>query len=119
MAMTYDAVRAFAFALPGVEDSTAYGRPCLKAHGKFLTRLMDDGDSLVCPGVGFDERDMLMEAEPATFYVTDHFRNYPYVLVRLSQVHPGTVERLIERQWRATASKKVLKAWERQRAETE
>ena len=45
--MTYEDVRAFAFRLPCVEDGTAYGRPCLKAHGKFLTRLFEDGESLV------------------------------------------------------------------------
>lgn len=110
--MTYDDVRTFAFKLPGVEDGTAYGRPCLKAHGKFLTRLFEDGESLVCPAVPFDEREMLIEAEPDVFHVTDHFRNYPYVLVRLPHAHPGTVERLIARQWRATAPKKVLKAWD-------
>ena len=108
--MTYDDVRAFAFKLPGVEDGTAYGRPCLKAHGKFLTRLWDDGDTLVCPGVSFDEREMLMEAEPQTFFVTDHYRNYPYVLVRLSRADPGTVKRLLERQWRASAPKRLLNA---------
>lgn len=118
MAMTFEAVRAFAFRLPGVEDGTAYGHPCLKAHGKFLTRLWDDGDTLVCPGVPFDEREMLMEAEPQTFYLTDHYRNYPYVLVRLSQVHAGTVERLIQRQWRANAPKTVLKAWDAENPET-
>ena len=108
--MTYDEVRAFAFRLPGVSDGTSYGRPCLKAHGKFLTRLFEDGESLVCPAVPFDERDMLVEAEPDIFHFTEHFRNYPYVLVRLAQAHPGTVERLLLRQWRATAPKTVLKA---------
>jgi hypothetical protein len=116
MAMTYDAVRAFAFSLPGVEDGTSYGYACLKAHGKFLTRLKEYGDTLVCPGVAFDEREMLMQAEPETFYLTDHYRNYPYVLVRLAHVDPGTVERLIERQWRKTAPKKLLKAWDAERA---
>lgn len=110
--MTYDDVRAFAFKLPGVEDGTSYGRPCLKAHGKFLTRLFEDGESLVCPGTPFDERDMLVEAEPATFHFTEHFRNYPYVLVRLASAQPGTVERLVLRQWRATAPRKLLKAWD-------
>lgn len=110
--MTYEDVRAFALRLPGVEDGTSYGRPCLKAHGKFLTRLFEDGESLVCPGVPFDEREMLIEAEPELFHVTDHFHNYPYVLVRLPRAHPGTVERLILRQWRATASRTVLKAWD-------
>lgn len=112
MAMTYDAVRAFALSLPGVEEGTSYGYPSLKAHGKFLTRLKEDGDTLVCPGVSFDEREMLIAAEPQTFYLTDHYRNYPYVLIRLSSAHPGTVERLIERHWRATAPRKVLKAWD-------
>jgi hypothetical protein len=107
MNMTYEDVRAFAFGLPGVADGASYGRACLKAHGKFLTRLLDDGDTLVCPGVGLDEREMLIAAEPETFSVTDHYRNYPYVLVRLSRVHPGTVERLLERRWRATAPKKA------------
>ena len=108
--MTYEEVRAFAFRLPGVTDGTSYGHDCLKAHGKFLTRLKEDGDTLVCPGVGHDEREMLIEAEPETFYVTDHYRNYPYVLVRLSRVHSGTVERLLERRWRAVTPKAALKA---------
>lgn len=109
--MTYDDVVAFALRLPGVEPGTAYGRPCLKAHGKFLTRLFEDGESLVCPDVPFDEREMLVEAEPKVFHFTDHFRNYPYVLVRLADAHRGTVERLVTRRWRATAPKRVLKAW--------
>jgi hypothetical protein len=110
--MTYEDVRAFAFKLPGVEDGTSYGRPCLKAHGKFLTRLFEDGESLVCPSVPLDEREMLIEAEPDIFHVTDHFRSYPYVLIRLADAHPGTVERLITRQWRATTPKTLLRAWD-------
>ena len=110
--MTYEEVRAFAFGLPGVTDGTSYGYDCLKAHGKFLTRLKEDGDTLVCPGVTFDERELLIEAEPETFYVTDHYRGYPYVLIRLSRADPGTVTRLLERRWRETAPKKVLKAWD-------
>ena len=107
--MTFEEVRAFAFKLPGVTDGASYGYPCLKAHGKFLTRLKEDGDTLVCPGVTFDERELLIEAEPETFYVTDHYRSYPYVLVRLSRVHPGTVQRLLERRWREVTPKKLLK----------
>ncbi|MGR4862221.1 MmcQ/YjbR family DNA-binding protein [Caulobacter sp. LARHSG274] len=110
--MTYEDVRAFALRLPGVVDGVSYGHACLKAHGKFLTRLLEDGDSLVCPGVSLDEREMLIAAEPETFHVTDHYRNYPYVLVRLSRVHPGTVQRLLERRWRAVTPKAAVKAWD-------
>ncbi|AYV45498.1 hypothetical protein CFHF_00215 [Caulobacter flavus] len=110
MSIIYDEVRAFALALPLVADGTSYGYPCLKANGKFLTRLKEDGDTLVLPGVPFDEREMLVEAAPEVFYVTDHYRNYPIVLARLSAVEAGTVKRLLERQWRACVPKKVLKA---------
>jgi hypothetical protein len=110
LAMTFDDVRAFAFQFPGVTDGTAYGHPCLKAHDKFLTRVWDDGDTLVCPGVTFDERELLIEAEPETFFVTDHYKGYPYVLIRLSRADTATVERFIERYWRDRAPKKVLAA---------
>ena len=58
----------------------------------------------------FDEREMLIEAEPETFYVTDHYRGYPYVLIRLSRAHPGTVERFLKQRWRDMAPKTVLRA---------
>lgn len=107
MPITYDEVRAFALALPLVADGTSYGYPCLKANGKFLTRLKEDGDSLVLPGVPFDEREMLIEAAPEVFYFTDHYRNYPTVLARLSAAEAGTVKSLLERHWRACLPKKV------------
>ncbi|WP_198578172.1 MmcQ/YjbR family DNA-binding protein [Caulobacter hibisci] len=114
MPMTYEEVRAFAFSLALVADGTSYGYACLKANGKFLTRLKEDGDSLVLTGVPFDEREMLIEAAPEVFYFTDHYRNYPMVLARLSAVEPGTVKRILERQWRASVPKKVSKAHDQQ-----
>lgn len=109
--MTFDEVRAVGLALPGVEDSTSYGTPALKVRGKFLTRLKEDGQSLVVK-VGFDEREMLMEAEPATFYITDHYRAYPAMLVRLASVEPGTLRRLLLQTWRAAAPKTLVKAYD-------
>ncbi len=38
---------------------------------------------------------MLMEAEPETFFITDHYRAWPYMLVRLESVAPGTLQRLL------------------------
>jgi hypothetical protein len=32
----FDTVRKIGLALPGVEESTAYGSPALKVHGKLL-----------------------------------------------------------------------------------
>jgi len=106
--MTFDDVRKIALRWPEVEDGTSYGTPALKVRKKMLVR--QDGDSLVMPGVPQDEREMLVESAPKVFYFTDHYRDYPMVLIRLSKAKRATVEPLLRRQWRALASKKALKS---------
>jgi hypothetical protein len=110
--VTFDDVRKVALAWPEVEDGTSYGTPALKVRKKLLARLREDGDSLVMPGVPQDERDMLVESAPKIFYFTDHYRDYPMVLIRLSQATRATVEPLLRRQWRTLASKAAVKASE-------
>jgi hypothetical protein len=112
MGMTAEEARALALSFPETEEGTAYGHPAFKAFGKFLTRIRGEDDSLVIVGVGFDEREMLIEAEPEVFHVTPHYRNYPAVLARLSKVDAETVRGLLERRWRAVAPRKFLKAFD-------
>src|ERR1700681_900024 len=106
--MTFDDVREIALAWREVEDGTSYGTPALKVRKKMLVRLREDGDGLVMPGVPPDERDMLVESQPKVFYFTDHYRDYPMVLIRLSKAKRATVEPLLRRQWRALASKVAI-----------
>jgi hypothetical protein len=110
--MTFDDVRNIALAWPEVKDGTSYGTPALKVRGKMLVRLKEDGDSLVMPGVPQDEREMLVESQPKMFYFTDHYRDYPFVLIRLSKAKRANVEPLLRRRWRALASKKAIRATE-------
>jgi hypothetical protein len=110
--MTWDEVTALAKRLPQVEEASSYGTPGLKVRGKLLTRLRLEDDSLVLIGVGFDEREMLMEAAPEIFHTTPHYKDYPSVLARLAAVDPGTVFNLLERRWRAVAPKRLVKAYD-------
>ncbi len=110
--MTEDDVRQLALALPQVEETVSYGKPAFKAFGKFLTRVRKEDNSIVLVGVEFDEREMLMEAEPDIFFITAHYKDYPSVLARLDAVEPGTVRGFLERRWRACAPKKFLKEWD-------
>jgi hypothetical protein len=112
--VTFDDVRKFALLWPEVEDGTSYGTPALKVRKKLLARLKEDGDSLVMPGVSPDERDMLVESQPRVFYFTDHYRDYPMVLIRLSRTKRATVEPLLRRHWRTLASKKAASEFEGQ-----
>lgn len=106
--MTFDDVRKIALAWPEVEDGTSYGTPAIKVRKKLLARLKEDGDNLVMPGVPRDEREMLVESRPKIFYFTDHYRDYPIALIRLSKADRAIVGPLLRRQCRALASKKAI-----------
>ena len=56
---------------------------------------------------------MLCENEPRVFYFTDHYRDYPTVLIRLSKAKRGHVEALLRRRWRALASKAAVKKFDK------
>lgn len=107
--VTFDDIRKLALAWPEVEDGTSYGTAALKVRKKLLARLKEDGDSLVVLGVEHDERDMLVESQPKLFYFTDHYRDYPMMLVRLSKAKRASVEPLLRRRWRELASKAAVR----------
>ena len=102
--VTYETVRQLALALPGVEESTSYGTPACKVGGKLFARLHQDGESLVVK-VEFDEREVLIEADPETFYITDHYLNYPWILVRLANVRQDQLSELLKQAWLLAAPK--------------
>lgn len=113
--MTPDEMRQIALSFPGAEEGTSYGRPSFKVNGKFLTRLRHEDNSMVLLEVPFDEREMLMEAEPQTFHFTPHYKDYPSVLARLETLDPGSLRAFLERRFRKIAKKSVVKAWEAER----
>jgi hypothetical protein len=53
-----------------------------------------------------------VESRPEIFYFTDHYRDYPMVLIRLSKARRATVEPLLRRHWRTLASKKAVKEFD-------
>jgi hypothetical protein len=94
----FGTVRKIGLAFPGVEESTAYGSPALKVHGKLLAcvpahRSAEPG-SLVFR-VDFGDRAELLAADPDVYYVTDHYIGYSSVLVRLSRVNPHVLRDLL------------------------
>jgi hypothetical protein len=106
---TFDTVRRLALELPGVEEGTSYGTPAFRAGGRILARFHQDGESLVLK-VEYAAREVLIGKHPETFYVTDHYRCYPLMLVRLANVELGLLRGLIEDAWRSLASKRDVAA---------
>lgn len=104
-------VRRLLLALPGVEEGPCYGTPGFRVRKKFLARLREDGETLVVK-CGDDERDLRMQADPKTFFTTDHYRCYPSVLVRLGSVDTGALRDLLEVAWRRNAPKRLIAAYD-------
>jgi hypothetical protein len=106
-AVTFATVCRLASALPGVEEGTSYGTPGLKVKGRFLARLKEDGESLVLR-LGFLERQELLERAPDVFYITDHYLNYPAVLIRLPKIKERLLNELLTQAWREVAAERLV-----------
>jgi hypothetical protein len=96
--LTYDDVRDLAHEFEGIDESTSYGTPALKVRGSLLVRLREDGETVVLKTT-FVDRDLLLQANPDVYHVTDHYRNYPYVLVRLSRIGLSEFRDRLEEAW--------------------
>ena len=60
--------------------------------------------------VGFEERKWLLEDAPETYYVTDYYRRYPVVLVRLSRIDRDALRDVLSVSWRLTLAKAGTRA---------
>jgi hypothetical protein len=111
--LTWAEFRATALALdlPNVIETTAWGNPVLKAHGKMWCWWSPTEDAPVFK-VSKDEREMLIELDPKVFFVTDHYRPHGLVLARPDKVDRDWAKGKLLQMWREMAPKKVLKAWE-------
>jgi hypothetical protein len=109
-AAIFDNVRTVGLTLPGVTATTKYdGSPVLKAGGCFMAGLAmhpsSEPDTLVVRADA-DDRDWLLEDAPDTYYLTDHYRRYPVVLVRLARIDRAALRDLLSMSWRLTMAKR-------------
>ncbi len=98
-------VNRLALALPETELKPHYGMPSFMVAGKFFARLRDD-DTVLVVRISFEDRDLLMRAKPAMYFTTDHYRNYPAVLVRLALARQSEIQELLELAWAFAAPKR-------------
>jgi len=100
--LRFDVVRELARTLPDVEESTGHGAPSLKVRGRLLTcpaiHKSAEPHSLVVK-IGFDQRAKLIASAPDVYYVTDHYVNYPSVLVRMSRIDHDSLRDLLSMAW--------------------
>ena len=116
LAALFGRVVAIAEQLPGVEVSRSYGTPAIKVGRRLLARLRSEAEGGLAIQCDFMEREMLLQAAPETFYITDHYADYPMVLINLETVRWDAMADIVERAWRFVASAKLVKDFDAARA---
>ena len=103
-------VEAIGRRLPDVEVTTAWRSPALKVRGRMFVCMAShksaEPDTLVVM-MDFPDRDALVEEDPGTYYLKEHYVGYPCVLVRLSRVHPDALRGLVTGAHRYVSTKRT------------
>jgi hypothetical protein len=102
-------IRKYLLALPGVEEYSCYGTPAFRVNKKILARLKEDGETLA---VHNEERDLWMKKNPSVYFITEHYRNYPFLLVNLARVKDKELQVLLLNAWKCRSTKKQWTALE-------
>ena len=108
----FDDVRRFGLTLPDVEAATrSDGSPVLKLAGVFMAGLAThrsaEPNTLVVRA-DLEERESFIEDAPDTYYLTEYYRRYPLVLVRLERIGQAALRELLSLSHRLTLPKTRL-----------
>lgn len=110
--INFDAVRTIALGLADVDESTMYGSPAFKVRGELLTCIAINKSAepnTLAVRIDFDSRAELIAAAPDVYYLTDHYVNYPVVLVRLSRIQIDALRDLLGMAWRFATAKTLAR----------
>ncbi len=91
-----------------MEEYTCFQTPAFHVNKKLLARIREDGETLA---VHTNERNVWMKANPSVFFITDHYRTYPFVLVNLLAVKEAELQQLLLEGWKQVAPKRLLKEY--------
>lgn len=117
MPANIESVRKLALSLPGVEEGICFGTPAFYVRRKLMVRLKADGETLVVR-YPKDDRQALIDENPDVFSVTEHYRNYPAILVSLGAVSRRLLGAMIEGAWRLQAPRALISTFESDQAKT-
>jgi hypothetical protein len=103
-------IRSVVFELPGVTEKPCYSTPGFYVNKKLFARMKEDCETLVIQTL---EREKWIDTDPDTFFVTDHYLNYDYMLVALKTVKPEDLEKLLYTAWYSRAPKKLVEGYDK------
>jgi hypothetical protein len=125
MALTRAQALKIMLSVEGASEGPYFGRPSVFHGEAFVGRVHDKEEAVVLRVGSIEMRDVMLEAEPKLFYITEHYRTWPGLLARLPALDTKTLKSLViarigeieanparkrtKKQVKQTAAKKVSK----------
>jgi len=81
--------------VPGAENRLWFNQPSGFLHDRFLAKVHHKEEAVTLQVGSMEMRDMMLEAEPELFYITDHYRNFPFVLIRLTALNKKVLQEIV------------------------
>jgi hypothetical protein len=101
--------RKIMLAIRGTDERPWFNRPSVFIHDRFLSKVHEKEEAAVLQVGSMEMRDMMLEAEPKLFYITDHYRKFPFVLIRLSALTPKVLKEILTGRAAQLAQMKPIK----------
>ena len=114
--ITVKRVETIGRGLPDVEVTTTWGQPTLKVRGRMFACMASHKSAeprTLVVMMDFADRDALIEDDPDTYYLKEHYLNYPCVLVRLERIRPDALKDLLAGAHRFVCAKAKRKSGSR------
>ena len=115
--VSYHRYLKLALSLPGAEESTCYGTPAVRVKGKILSRLRIEAEGGLALRCDFLDRQILLQSNPDAFFLVDHYRNSPAILIRLNRIGRVELSDVVTRAWRIVAPKRLVEAYDAELAQ--
>ena len=87
--------RKIMLAIAGTDERLWFNQPSVFIHDRFLSKVHHKEDAVTLQVGSMEMRDMMLEAEPKLFYITDHYRKFPFVLIRLSALSAKVLKEIL------------------------
>ncbi len=103
---TLEDVRELCLSLPETSERLSHGTPTFFVGKKLFAHIRDDMATLSVK-MAFDERDVMMAAEPRTFFITPHYLKYEMVVIHVDAIDRERLDEELRKSWALAATKKI------------
>ena len=97
--------RKVMLSIKGTDERPYFAKPAIFYCEDFVGRVHDKEEAVALRVGTIEMRDVMLEAEPKLFYITDHYKPWPMLLARLKVLDTRTLKDLVAARMREVDSK--------------